>query len=607
MVEKKSFELNLRTPQDQFCKEELNKLNKEAVYPQFTEEMRNDKPDMSWEVEQIAKSSGIYLELDRAKTGTEKDWMYMIRISNPGGGPINRAQWRLYDELAEKYTTSNEGQTSIRLTNRQNIQFHWVDKKGVLDIVKTMAEADMRSINGCGDNTRNVMGCPISRYSDVFNAVEWAHKAGDYFQLPLDPYIKVFAIDPKYIRKPGESYKYGIGQLNRKFKIAFSAVHRDLQTGEFVYDNCVEALTHDMSVAPIVENGKVSYFQIYIGGGQGERNGKPAMATLGKPLCITTKDKLLKTMDAVVKVHEIWGDRQNRVWARLKYVVKKQGIDWYRDQVSSMLGEPLEKPNPNHDIGARDLHLGWTKQPTNNLWCYGMFIENGRLTDSSPNGKLKTMVRAIMDKYDVEMMVTPNQDLLFTNIQEAQKKEFEAFIQNYGYGKRNGKTYSTLRKLSGACVGRDTCRLTYTDSEKFEPFLIDELESMGWGDMTESIGITGCERQCFRPATKTIGLVGTGFDRYQFKLFGDEAGRYQGKPLIDASGVNMYLRSVPRENVAKVIDVLFKFYKSNAANGENMGAFHRRIGADALIAHLKSDATTAPLMEKPFNTACVID
>ena len=146
------------------------------------------------------------------------------------------------------------------------------------------------------------------------------------------------------------------------------------------------------------------------------------------------------------------------------------------------------------------MHFGWHKQPSNELWAYGAYIENGRLIDNSPNGKLKSMVRGVMDKYDIEMMITPNQDILFMNIPEELKEKFENDLKNYGYGLRNGKPYSKLRTLSGACVGRDTCRLTMTDSEKFEPELLDQLEKMGWSDMAESIGITGCERQCFRPA-----------------------------------------------------------------------------------------------------------
>ena len=133
------------------------------------------------------------------------------------------------------------------------------------------------------------------------------------------------------------------------------------------------------------------------------------------------------------------------------------------------------------------------------------------------------------------------------------------------------------------------------------------MEQLGWGDLKESIGITGCERQCFRPATKTIGLVGSGVDRYQFKLFGDESARFQGKPLISSDGEEMYLRSVPREGVAVVIDALFKFYQKNRKTNEGLGAFHRRVGADGIIRHLQENEATKALMEKPAPTDCVLE
>lgn len=605
---KKSFEPNFQTPKEKFCKEEQNKLSSNGLRDHLAEEFRNfEKTDLIWEAEQLAKSYGIYLEFDRAKTGEEKDWMYMIRISNPGGGPISREQWLAMDELSEKYTKDSDGQPSIRLTNRQNIQFHWVDKRGVLDIVKTLAQLDLRSLNGCGDNTRNVMGCPLSQFSNVFNGNAWSQKAGAYFQLPVEPYIEIFAIDPKYLRKPEESFQYGPNLLNRKFKIAFASVHRDEKTGKLYPDNCVEARTNDMGVIPIIDGNKVERFQIYIGGGQGERNGKPSLAVMGQALGITNEKNLLKAMDAVLAVHQEWGDRENRFWARLKYVIKKMGVAWYRQKVEERLGFKLEDPQPDYDYGPRHLHFGWHRQPSNGLWTYGAYIENGRLIDSGPNGRLKSMVRDVMKKYPVQLMVTPNQDVLFINVPEQMKADFEADLKKYGFGQRNGKPYSELRLRSGACVGRDTCRLTYTDSEKFEPELLDQLDQMGWGRMKESIGITGCERQCFRPATKTIGLVGAGFDRYQFKLMGDEGGRHQGGPLISSSDGQIYLRSVPREEVAKVIEVLFKFYEANKQSGEDMGAFHRRIGVDAIISHLKQNSVTTALMQKPFPADYVIE
>ncbi len=605
---KKDFTPNFCTPEDKLCKEELNKLASNGMRGQLRANLLDTNTrDLIWESEQLAKSHGIYLEYNRAKTGDEKEWIYMIRISVTGGGPINRKQWKIFDELSEKYTRDSDGHPSIRLTNRQNIQFHWIKKEHVIEIVKTVAESGLNSLNGCGDNTRNVMGCPFSMYSDVFNAHEWSHKTGKYFQLPMEPFIEIFSIDPKFIRKPEQSFAYGKNLLNRKFKIAFSAVHKDPMTGKLIADNCVELRTNDLSVAPVIEGNQVTKFQVYVGGGQGERNGKPSMAALGLPLCRCSKDQLMSILHAVVQVHQEWGDRENRHWARIKYLVKKMGIPWYRDQVSARLGFPLELPDEHYDYGARHLHHGWFKQPSNGLWTFGMFVENGRISDYSQNGKLKTMVRELMNKYPIEFLITPNQDILFTNIPLDAKKDFETDLQRLGYGKRSGKPFSKLRLLSGACVGRDTCRLTYTDSEKFEPLLMDELEAMGWGELAESIGITGCERQCFRPSTKTIGLVGSGLNRYQLRLGGSQDGRFQGGPLLSSDGQSMYLRSIPREQVAKVIDVLFKFYQANKKGNEGLGEYHRRIGTDKLIVYLKENPVTMDLMKTVSPTDCVIE
>lgn len=577
--------------------------------------------DVGHDTEALAKSHGIYLEYNRAKTGKEKDWMYMVRLSSPGGGPFTRDTWRIMDEVSRKYTVSPSGLPSIRLTTRQNVQFHWIKKENLVNVVREIAHTGFSAINGCGDNTRNVMGCPLSRFSRVFNALAEAHRFGKYFELPITPHIQIFAIDPNITRFDGtkiteprkEAFEYGPNLLNRKFKIAFSAVHRNLQTGELEYDNCVELRTNDMGIAPIVENDRVVAYQVYIGGGQGEKNGAASAAMLGLPVGIFTPENLQKGLDSVVKVHQEWGDRENRQWARLKYVVWKQGIPWYQDRLRER-GAVFEQPNPNHDVGPRRMHHGWQTQESNGKLAYGMFVECGRLVDrdgSGPNDgsgagstvgnaeKLQTLVRTIMERFDgIELQITPNQDLLFTNIDPAAKADFEAQIYDptFSYGKRNGKTYSSLRLLSGACVGLPTCRLSYTDSEQFLPELIDQLESMGYGEMAESIGITGCERQCFRPGTKSIGWVGQGPNMYMLKLGGDEGGRHQGYGLSD--GEKLYFRQVKRHEVAVVCAVLFDHYKANKQAREDFGAFIRRLGHPAILDFLKTHEKTAAIAVK---------
>jgi sulfite reductase (NADPH) hemoprotein beta-component len=607
-MNRKPYTPNFNTPPEKFSKEELNKIAAGSiagnVQADYADMSRDDVP---WETEQLAKSHGMYLEFNRDKeaAGTSKEWIYMIRISIPGGGPLNRAQYNLVDELTEKYAKNPQGVPSIRLTNRQNIQFHWIKKPSVPTIIKALAESGLNTLNGCGDNTRNVMGCPLDHFHDVVNTNALAQKCGAYFQLPVEPFIAVWQIYPNKIRKPGESFSYGKNMLNRKFKIGFASVHKDDQ-GNLYPDNCAEVLSDDVGVVPVIKNNKVEKFQIYVGGGQGERNGKPSMACFAQALAQVNEADLVKTLDAVVKVHQQWGDRENRVWARVKFVIKVKGIAWYREQVEKILGVKLELPDPNLDTGPRLMHHGWIKQP-DGRWAFGMYVENGRIIDDSPNGKLKSLCRHLMNTYPVDFMITPNQDALFINLPAQMKTAFEADLKKFGYGERNGKAYSTFRLLSGACVGRNTCRLTYTDSEKFEPELLDQLEAMGWGDIKESIGITGCERQCFRPATKTFGLVGSGFNRYQLKLMGCEDGRYQGLPMVAEDGNGIYLRSIPRERVAQVIDELLKNWKAKAQSGEDVGYFHRRIGMQAIITHLKENPATADLMAKTFPADCVID
>jgi len=603
----------LRTPDDQLSKVEQYKLASHGMVEPLPGEYRNlDQSDISDAAEQISKSHGIYLEYNRAKTGREKDWMYMVRISVPGGGAFNARQWCILDEVSNEFCDNNPtGGPALRLTTRQNIQYHWVKKPAVIPMIQKIASTGFFTLNGCGDNVRNVMACPLSKYSDIYNANEVAHEYAQYFRLPAQTQIAIFAVDPTLVR--GEdtdaraaTYDYGSKLLNRKFKIAFSAVHRDPATGGVRHDNCVELRTNEIGIAPVYDEktDRVDAFMVYVGGSQGEKNGKPSFAGMGAPFGVFSRDDLMHGIKSIVDVHKEWGDRKNRVWARLKYVVNAQGVEWYRDRVRE-LGARFDEPIPDFDPGPRELHHGWMTLPTTKKLAYGAYVECGRLTDraglgdAEGGGPLKSMVRKTMDHFEsmgVELLITPNQDLLFTNIEPDAKEAFEAKLREFGHGTRNGKAYSKLRLLSGACVGLPTCRLSYTESEKFEPELIDQLEAMGYGEMHESIGITGCERQCFRPATKTLGWVGQGPDMYALKVGGSEDARWQGQWLTE-DGL-WYLRQCPRDSVATVCAFLFDDYKANAAEGEDMGAYLRRIGPGAIIAKLKADERTAPLMQK---------
>src|SRR5215467_1753155 len=237
----KKINPDFRTNPEDYSKVEIAKINSSELRGSLFSDFRDyGSQNIPWESEQITKSHGIYLEFNRAKTGNEKDWMYMLRITIPGGGPLTAKQWNILDRVSDRYTIGPENayphaRPGLKITTRQNIQLHWVRKEHVVDAIKDISESGFFTMNGCGDNTRNVLGCPLSYHSTIFNANSWAQRVGKYFALPTAAYMEIFEIDPKYLRNanleertPGVSrFDYGPNQLNRKFKIAFSAIHYD--------------------------------------------------------------------------------------------------------------------------------------------------------------------------------------------------------------------------------------------------------------------------------------------------------------------------------------------------------------------------------------------
>ena len=603
---------NFRTPVDDYGDEEFVKLATDELWSRtlFREVHDTSTNGVSFESSTLLKSNGVYVQFNRDTNPRHIFNMYMLRVTIPGGGPITRDGWRILDDVASRYARDPWSEVpSLRLTTRQNIQYHWVSKRDLPKAVNAVADSSFFTLNGCGDNTRNVMGCPASHHSDVYDATRVADALGRYFRLPPSAYMQVFELDPNQVRRdaaevnpypqPRAHFEYDPNLLNRKFKIAFSAGAIDADSGRWVPDNCVELRTNDVGIAPIYSESDraVSAFQIYVGGGQGQRNIMASGSALGQPVGIFTPERLFAALDAIVDIHMEWGDREERAYARVKYLIRKKGVPWYQDQLRARLGA-FDDPNLNHDYGARHLHHGWSVQPDNGLLTYGAWIESGRLIDG-PNGRLKTMTRHVMDTFDgVELFITPNQDLLFTNIQPADKALFSATLARFGYGLRNGREYSAIRHHSGSCVALPTCGLAYTDSERFLPDLLDELERMGWGDQKTAIGITGCERQCFRPATKEIGLVGVGNDVYMVKLGGTEDARHQGTPLAVDGKQAIYLRMLPKKRCAGFIDALFRNYVANRHDGEDLGYFHRRVGPEAIVTFLTQDPATADLMAK---------
>lgn len=602
-------------------KDELNKLRNSILGGEKLKSELEDtfKDDVDKSVHISLKSNGIYIQTNRdAKRGESKVWTFLVRIPIWGGGDISAEEWLKISELAEKYSRDWNGNPSIRLTTRQAIQFHGVEKKNLIKLVHELLSLNRSTINACGDNTRNPLACV--HHSDIFDGNKLAQKTGKYFELDLDEHAKIFS----YPNLKGEiktsKFKYLKNGLPRKFKIAFSGLFTDYENGSVTSCNCTDILTNDVGVAPLVLDNNNIGFQVYIGGGLGQKNGKITFPALGSPLGIfDSEEELMLGLDGLVSLQQNMGDRKNRHWARFKNLIVKKGLEisgreitdilhdkeefefvqnigvaWVREQLGKN-GINLKLPK-EINLGLLNRHHGFSKQP-DGRYSYGLWIENGRITDFANQGRIKTNVDKLIKDFDLDVRLTPYQDLYLTNINAKHKNDFTDRLKEYDL-----QRFSPLRQRSLACVGLPTCGLAVADSERLFDPLFTELEALGIGNVEGvNIGISGCERHCSRNVRFDISIEGKGSDLYQIKLlFGKPEDNYLASDIIYKE--EKYLRQVPGEKLSSLINLLVQNYINNKVESENsISEFHKRIGTEGIMELINADKGLSILLEKKYD------
>jgi sulfite reductase beta subunit-like hemoprotein len=233
-------------------------------------------------------NNGIY---GQRQGGTSQ----MVRIKLPAGS-ITPEQ---FDVMADLSSEFSRGWGHI--TTRQNIQFHFVELRRIPDLLRRLADVQLTSREACGDTVRNVMAC---------------HLAGacPYEKLDVTPWAE--AVYRHFVRNP-------LGQrLPRKFKVNFSGCSTD----------CGQAMFNDVGVVAAtrtLDDGTIeSGFRVYIAGGLGATP-HPALALED----FTSREDLLPTVEAALRVFDQTGNRDNKLRARMKWVVDQLGIDEVRRRV----------------------------------------------------------------------------------------------------------------------------------------------------------------------------------------------------------------------------------------------------------------------------------
>lgn len=520
----------------------------------LAEELGNDAPGFSKPATTLLKFHGMYQQEDRdlRKSG-EKSQTFMIRVGIPGGR-LTAEQYLELDRLADE-----AGDGTLRITSRQDIQYHYVGKRDLRALLQALDGIRLNTFAACGDVVRNVIACAAPLETpERLELWPYIEQLSRELKPRSNAYAEVWIDGERAASLEEESEPlYGETYLPRKFKIAFA----------YPGDNTTDVYGNDLGIVPHFEPGELQGFTILAGGGLGQSNGvKASHPRLADPIAFVSPTKLLDAAKAAVAIHRDFGNRENRKLARLKYVLDAWGVEKFRREFAARLGYT---PEPPREIVWRrgDDYLGWHRQNAR-LWFVGLRVISGRI-----RGLERAALRSIVERFRCEVRLTAQQNLLLAGI--ADRAALERALQEAGL--RAAASLPPVLRHSMACPALPTCGQALTEAERIGPELFGaiqaEADRAGLAGQSIRVRVTGCPNGCARPYTAEIGIVGQSVDLYSIYLGGSPEGTRLAQ---------LYSHGVRRGEIAARLRPLFARYATARTPGESFGDWAHREGMDAL-------------------------
>jgi sulfite reductase beta subunit-like hemoprotein len=502
----------------------------------------------------------------------------MLRIKVPWGGLLPD-QLDLMAHIADTYSRGWG-----HITTRQNVQFHYVELEKVPELMRQMATVGLTSREACGDTVRNVQGC---------------HLAGacPYEKLDVTPWAE--ATYRHFVRDPISQ------RLPRKFKINFSGCATD----------CGQAMFNDVGVIATTrtgDDGSVEQgFRVFVAGGLGA-NPHPALALEE----FTSREDLMPTIEAVLRVFNNHGNRDNKLRARMKWLVDTLGWDDVQARIIKerrlLLGSsswPGGIPEEVEKAGDRAAGLADGVTPT--AMGHGTPVQITRRSSSFESWDDTNVVRgaakgtvsaiayarlgdvtsaqfralaSIQRELGLEVRLTNRQNVAFRGLSEEQLPGLYERLQAIGMAEPGAE----LVRDVVTCPGADTCNLAVTQSRGLGAAIGEKLEAEGLAEVGGlRINISGCTNSCGQHHTADIGFFGAerrahgrSAPGYQMLL-----GGYVGQERIHFGDKALRL---PAKNAPEAAVRVVRRFAGERGAGESFREWLDRTGgAKALAAELK--------------------
>jgi len=424
----------------------------------------------------------------------------MVRVKIPAG-ILSPEQLLMLGYIADAYSRGWG-----HITTRQNVQFHYVQLDDVPALLRDLASVGLTTREACGDTVRNVQGCHLAGACphEVLDISAWAQAT-----------YRHFLHNPVAQRLP------------RKFKINFSGCSTDCGQAMFNDIGIIAAVRTPPSNGSAPERG----FRVYIAGGLGATP-HPALALEE----FTSKQDLLPTLEACVRIFDRYGNRDNKLRARMKWLVDTLGLDELRERIfkerkfllasASWPGgipqEVVEQGDApagvSHDVAPTPMGQGTPvalRRPGDyERWSDANVVRGvakgtvsayawarlGDITSAQFRG-----LAAISADLGAEVRVTNRQNLVFRDLTEGQLPQLFARLGELDMALPGAE----LARDVVACPGADTCNLAVTQSRGLADAIGERLDEEGLADIGGiRTNISGCTNSCGQHHAFDIGFFG---------------------------------------------------------------------------------------------------
>ncbi|MGX4675587.1 nitrite/sulfite reductase [SAR92 clade bacterium H246] len=491
----------------------------------------------------------------------------MLRIAVPYG-LLSSQQIRKLAHISRKYDKGY-----VHFTTRQNIQLNWPQLEEVPDILAELASVEMHAIQTSGNCIRNTT---TDQYAGV---------AADEIEDPR-PWCEIIrqwsTLHPEFAFLP------------RKFKIAVCGSEEDRAA----------FLLHDIGIQLVTNDKGESGFHIFVGGGLGRT---PVIASSIREFL--PREHLLTYLDAILRVYNRYGNRDNKYKARIKILVRAWTAEVFAERVESewahlkdgpatLTGDEIERMKsfftmPDYktvDAQALDSEL---QQTAGQNKAFARWLERNTRTQKqagyrsvslslkpagvAPGDVTDQQLETIADLADRfsfgELRSTHNQNIVLTDVLVCELFELWELARAAGLATPNIGTINDMI----CCPGGDYCSLANAKSIPVAEAIQRKFDDLDYvydlGDL--ELNISGCMNACGHHHIGHIGILGVdkkGEEWYQIQIGGSAS--------KDAALAKVLGPSLSREAVTDSIEKLLDVYVENRLEGETFLAAYQRIGID---------------------------